>query len=64
MNHETFKEPFDPSNEQFAFEFMTKTIEEALSKLKPKDHYLSRLGDLESSIDSLDRYHMLNVTRL
>ena len=64
LEHETFKDPFDPSNEQLTFQFLTKSLESSLSKLKPRDFYLSRIGDLESNIDSLDSYHLLNVYRL
>ena len=64
INHEDFSKPFDPENEQVAFKFLTSSIEEALHKLKPKEYYLSRIGELEANLDSLDKYHMLNVCRL
>ena len=43
---------------------MIQRVEEALSKLKPRDHYASRLADLEKQITSLKEFHMLNVMRL
>jgi hypothetical protein len=61
---ETFSAPFDPTNEQLAMDFLLNTLEEHLSKLKPRDHYLSRVGELEAKIDSLDTFHLLNVNRL
>ncbi len=43
---------------------MIKRIEEALSKLKPRDQYINKLVELEKEITSLNDFHMLNVMRL
>ena len=64
MNEETFKEPVDPSNEQITFDFLIKTLESEFAKFKPRSHYLDRLGQLESRIDSLDSFHLMNVLRM
>lgn len=64
QQYEKFDAPFDPANEQFAFEFLTKTLEDSLSKLKSRDFYLNRIGEIEGNIDTIDRYHTLNASRL
>lgn len=64
LKNETFKDPFDPSNEQFAFDFIIKRVEEAMGRLKPRAYYADKLGELEKGINSLNDYHMMNVMRL
>ena len=64
LERETFKEPLDPENEQMSFEYLISTLEGYLSHLKPREHYLSSAGNLESSLDSLDKFHQLNIARL
>jgi hypothetical protein len=64
LNNADFSKPFDPENEQSVFSFLTQSLEEAYSKLKPREYYKSRVVELESNIDSLDTYHLLNVNRL
>jgi hypothetical protein len=61
---ETYKDPFDPANEQITFDYLIKSLESCLAKLKPQSYYLDRLGQLESRIDSLDNFHLLNVMRM
>ena len=64
LKNESFKDPFDPSNEQFTFDFMIKRVEEALGKLKPRDYYAHKLADLEKGINTLNDFHMMNLMRL
>jgi hypothetical protein len=64
LKNESFKEAFDPSNEQFTFDFLIQRVEESLSHLKPKDHYLNKQVILEKEITYLNDFHMLNVMRL
>jgi hypothetical protein len=64
LKNESFKDPLDPSNEQFTFDFMVQRLEEALAKLKPRDFYASKLSQLEAEITSLNDYHIMNVMRL
>ena len=64
LNHETFKGPFDPSNEQLIFDFLTTTLEENLSKFKPKDYYKDRANELEKRMNTIDEYHLMNIMRM
>jgi len=64
QHHEDFSKPFDPENEQLSFKFLSQSLEDAFSKLKPKEYYVNRIAELEAKLDSLDKYHMLNVCRL
>jgi hypothetical protein len=43
---------------------LTRTLEDSLSRLRPREHYLSKLNALEANIDSLDSFHLVNVMRL
>ena len=61
---ETFKNPLDPENEQMTFNFLNDSLEDQLSKLKPREFYADQLKSFEGNIDSLDKFHMLNISRL
>jgi hypothetical protein len=46
------------------FDFLIQSVEQNLSRLKPRDFYSQRIAELEINMSTLDQYHLLNVSRL